>query len=246
MAGVTQSTEESRGPESRSRQQLPSSPGVLGKSRQSCPLLRFLIRTQPKGSQGRKTEVPPKVASSQRHSGCAGPRTFAGLEEQSLGTSLQRDRTMSPLFYLHTLSLSLLVFLCPRVSLPNSQDASSVLPLRPRGGRGRGSILAAHFGSLGLLGGLPGTSGPHSVSLPPPNLTALWKSDGGGTLMVGRPLEVQTTSGKRVSTGWVRENSCVFGQLSWSPEDEGNMETLELGSLAMPPPHPQSGSLGAT
>lgn len=60
--------------------------------------------------------------------------------------------------------------------------------------------------------------------------------------MVGRPLEVQTTSGKRLSTGWVRENSCVFGQLSWSPEDEGSMETLEFGSLAMPPtpPHPQS------
>lgn len=104
-AGVTQSTEESRDPESRSRQQLPSSPGVLGKSWQSRPLLRYLFRTQPKGSQERKTEVPAKVASSQSHSGCDGPGTFTGHEEQSLSTFLQRDLNMSPLFHLHTLSL---------------------------------------------------------------------------------------------------------------------------------------------
>lgn len=148
VAGGTQSIEESGGPESRSRRQLPGSPGVLGKSRQSRPLLCSLIRTQPKGSQERKIEVPPKLASFQRDSGCAGPGTFAGREEPSRGTFMQRDRTLGPHSTQTHCLFSLRALSCPRPSLPSSQGASSVLPAHPRGGGGRGSSLAAHFGSV--------------------------------------------------------------------------------------------------
>lgn len=234
-AGVTQSTEESRGPESRSRQQLPSSSGVLGKSRQSRPLLRSLIRTQHKGSQERKKRGPTKGGLLPAPLGCAGPGTFAGREEQSLDRFLQRDEAMSPLFHLHIVSSPFLSFFAP--------DYPSQAPRMPP--LSSHCVLAAHFGSLSLLGGLPGTSGIAPASLLPSNLAALWKSEGGGTLVAGKAFgSAKPPMGSRSLGSGEREELLfcqVNVQLSWTPEDEGITETLELATLAMPPD-----SLGAT
>lgn len=182
MAGGTQNTEESGGPESRSRRQLPGSPGVLGKSRQSRPLLCSPIPTQPKGSQERKIEVPPKLASSQATPGVLDRELLPG-EEQSRGTVTERDPMMSRSLHsppdpCHTLSLLPSCPSLPRASLPSSQDAFSVLPACPRHGSDRQQPGCALW--VGLLGSLPGTLGA------PPG--SLLKS-GGGTLVVGKAFE---------------------------------------------------------
>lgn len=55
----------------------------------------------------------------------------------------------------------------------------------------------------------------------------------------------KTTDEERGRAHWVREDSCVYCQVNvwppWTPEEEVSMETLELGTLAVPP-----GSLGAS
>lgn len=55
----------------------------------------------------------------------------------------------------------------------------------------------------------------------------------------------KTTGEKQGRAHWVREDSCVYCQVNiwppWTPEEEVSMETLELGTLAVPPD-----SLGAS
>lgn len=99
---------------------------------------------------------------------------------------------------------------------------------------------------VSLLGRLPRALGAPPGSLLPPSLAALLKSEAGGTLVAGRAFgRAKTTSGKRGRAGWVREDSCVYCQVNvrppWTPEEEASMETLELGTLAVPP-----GSLSAS
>lgn len=109
---------------------------------------------------------------------------------------------MSPLFHLHIVSSPFLSFLPPEYP----SQAPRMPPLSPH------CVLAAHFGSLSLLGGLPGTSGTAPASLLPSNLAALWKSEGGGTLVVGKAFGSAKPLMRSRSAGRVSEKSCYFAR----------------------------------
>lgn len=138
---------------------------------------------------------------------------------------------MSLLFHLHTVSL-----LPSCLSLPQSIPPKPPCLLCP--------LIASWLRTLGHsvswvdYQGHP--SGTPPASLLPPNLAALWKSEGGDTLVAGKAFE---SAKPPVGAGEQEELFfCqVNVQLSWTPEDEGSTETLELGTLTMPP-----SSLGAT